>query len=313
MLGRDDRLEEAIALLDARFPQSPLRIAAEAMLATRREDWDRALDLWREHMRLDPEDAAGWQGYGSASQGRRLALLERGGVEPEIDQVDRAQIDVVEDDDARKLMLGFESMGFDCEFGLVQRRFGAEPLGLLRFNSVQVGGLVEALAHRFDGMGEPEHTALGTSKGEYFIRDRRWGLAMHTFLYEGCEDAERLHAKLCRRVVFLKDKLLADLAEGRKIFVFSSSALQLDELLMLHAALSGFGDIALLHVRPIGARAAGLEGGKAGEAIEIRPRLFVGFVSRYGNNARGEWNIPFDEWLGVCRATARMRGSAPPM
>jgi hypothetical protein len=314
VLGRDDRLEEATRLMRKRFPASPARIAIEAMLATRREDWDRALTLWREHMRLHPDNAAGWEHYGLAYQGRQLALLDENGGEREIEAVNPAQITVIENEEARALLLRFESIGSNCEFGLLQRRFGAEPLGLLRFNQVEIGGLIEALAHRFDDMGAPEHTELMTlQNGEYFIRDRRFGLAMHTFLYKWNEDGEQLLAKFRRRVAFLKDKMLDDLAEARKIFVFSSATLRLDELLMLHAALSRFGDVTLLHVRPIGARAAGFEKAAAGEVIEIRPRLFVGFSSRPGFNARGDWDIPFDDWLGICRATLAMRERSSPI
>jgi len=38
--------------------------------------------------------------------------------------------------DDRDLVLQFESIGDNCELGLVQRRAGSEPLGLLRFARV---------------------------------------------------------------------------------------------------------------------------------------------------------------------------------
>lgn len=312
VLGRDDRLEEAIGLLQMRFPDYPQSIALRAMLATRREDWDEALTLWREFRQLYPEDVAGWENYGKAYQAKQFALLERQGEGADVEVVNPEAITVVEDEAARALLLDFESLGSDCEFGLVQRRFGAEPLGLLRFNSVQLGGLLQALAHRFEDMGAPEHTELAVlPNGEYFIRDRRFGLAMHTFLFKWNEDADRLHAKFCRRVAFLKDKLLEDLAEARKTFVFLSSTLQFDELLMLHAALRRLGDVALLHARPIGADKLGFDEGRPGEVVEIRPGLFVGYLSRPGRNANGDWDIAFDEWLALCRATTLMRGAKP--
>ncbi|MBY6241821.1 lipopolysaccharide assembly protein LapB [Methylosinus sp. Sm6] len=309
VLGRDDRLEEALRLIRKRFPDSPAAFSTEAQLAMRREQWDRALTLWREYSRLRPGDAYGWEHSGLAEHNLALERAEQNDSRHEI--AAPVHIDVVENEDARTLLLSFESLGHNCELGLVQRRFGAEPLGLLRFNRVEIGGLIEAAANRFDGMGAPGRTALTTHpNGEYFIEDRRWGLAMHTFIYKWSEDAERLHPKLCRRVAFLKDKLLADLAEGRKTFVFSSSTLRFEQLLMLHSALASCGDVALLHVRPIGAPSAGFPRGEAGRVIEARPRLFVGYLSRPGSNARGEWNVPFDEWLDICRATARLRGAA---
>lgn len=314
VLGRDERLEEIVRLMQRRFPDYHGPIAVEAMLATLRKDWDQALTLWSEYRRLYPDDRTGWENYGKAYQAREFAMLEQRGADP-IDMVNPEEITVVEDEEARALFLSFESLGADCEFGLVQRRFGAEPLGLLRFNSVQFGGLVQALAHRLHAMGAPEHTELATlPNGEFFIRDRRWGLAMHTFLFKWSEDAEQLHAKFCKRVAFLKDKLLADLAEARKTFVFVSPTLRLDDLLMLHTVLKRLGNVSLLHVRPLGAPGAGLDFGKrAGEVVEIEPGLFVGYLSRPGRNAMGEWNIAFDEWVALCRETARLRSFATPV
>ena len=37
---------------------------------------------------------------------------------------------VVNDGETRRLLLGFESLGDGCEFGEVQRRYGAAPRGL---------------------------------------------------------------------------------------------------------------------------------------------------------------------------------------
>jgi hypothetical protein len=44
-----------------------------------------------------------------------------------------------------QLMLRFEALGQNCEFGVVQRHYGAEPLGLLRFSSTPLHLLVAAL------------------------------------------------------------------------------------------------------------------------------------------------------------------------
>ena len=52
-----------------------------------------------------------------------------------------------------ELMLAFESLGDNCEFGLVQRDGGAEPLGLLRFAGMSLGNLVAALEAKLDGLG----------------------------------------------------------------------------------------------------------------------------------------------------------------
>ena len=48
-----------------------------------------------------------------------------------------------------------ESLGSDCLIGLVQRKFGAEPLGLLRFSTARMSALLPALETRFAGLGAP--------------------------------------------------------------------------------------------------------------------------------------------------------------
>ena len=37
-----------------------------------------------------------------------------------------------------EMLLEFESLGDNCEFGLVQRHFGAEPISLLRFAGFEI-------------------------------------------------------------------------------------------------------------------------------------------------------------------------------
>ena len=69
----------------------------------------------------------------------------------------------------RDLVLQFESLGDNCEFGLVQRKAGAEPLGLLRFSSAPLPRLVRALRERFDGLTDPANVRLSSAKGEYPI------------------------------------------------------------------------------------------------------------------------------------------------
>jgi hypothetical protein len=60
----------------------------------------------------------------------------------------------------RDLVLNFESIGDNCEFGLVQRMAGAEPLGLLRFSSTPLPLLVRALRARFDGLADPANVLV---------------------------------------------------------------------------------------------------------------------------------------------------------
>jgi hypothetical protein len=74
---------------------------------------------------------------------------------------------------AEQMITAFESLGDNCEFGLVQRRMGAEPLGLLRFSYVELPLLVRGLRCGFEGLGDPntvEVTAEGPDR-EFVVRE----------------------------------------------------------------------------------------------------------------------------------------------
>jgi tetratricopeptide (TPR) repeat protein len=312
MVGQYDKAALLLQDLRRRFPDYGGFLALQAMLAGARMNLEQSLAIWSEYRKLFPEDPVGWEHYGRTHQAREFERADevlRGRVPQESHAESHAavpiaplNVEVVDDEDARALLMTFESIGSDCEFGLVQRRFGAEPLGLLRFNSVSFGGLLAALAHRLDSMGDPDNTEMMTlPNGEYFIRDRRWDISMHTFIFQGQQERDALYAKLCRRVAFLKDKLLSDFAEAKKVFVFTSPALTRDELSTLHRSLKSLGSVALLHVKPVSATADGIVSGEAGSVTTLDRDLFVGFLSRPGLPPNGFWDIAFDDWIAVCR------------
>ncbi len=139
-------------------------------------------------------------------------------------------------DDAA-LMMGFESLGDDCEFGFAQRAAGAEPLSLLRFGGIRLHRLDEALAAGFAGIDDPAE--LGTSilggrgLGEYMIVQNRYRYVYHTFVNSWEMERDTLIAREVARLTFCRRKLLEDLEDGDKIFVVKSSAgagLRLDQV-----------------------------------------------------------------------------------
>lgn len=300
--GQYDKLEIALRRFRALYPEKSSFISLEAMLASEREDWETAVRLWQGFREAFPDEPVGWEHYGRAHQELEYARMATRGDDQSVAPMDQAKVDVLNDEEARLLLIGFEGLGSDCEFGLVQRRFGAEPLSLLRFNAVTFGGLMTGLANRFDGMGVQGNTEMiALANGEYFIRDRRWGLGMHTFKFVGQIDADVLFRKFCERVVFLRDKLLADIAEGRKIFVFFAPGLAVNDLKMLHAALRELGPVKLLHVTTTDAAQANGLLAESGEVALVESDLYIGYLSRTGRTVTGAWDIAFDDWLAVCR------------
>src|ERR1700758_3814147 len=80
----------------------------------------------------------------------------------------------------RDLVLQFESLGDNCELGLVQRRVGVEPLGLFRFASAPLRHLIRAMDARFAGIADPDHVRVETQNGEYMIRLSKYDFIYHT-------------------------------------------------------------------------------------------------------------------------------------
>ncbi|MDQ2735635.1 MAG: hypothetical protein M3Y41_11660 [Pseudomonadota bacterium] len=152
---------------------------------------------------------------------------------------------------ARELLLNFESLGSDCEFGLLQRRYEAEPLGLLRWATTFPATLAKLLASRFEGLGELNHLKLSvTPWKECFVNDTKYGLGFHTFIGEHEIDASTLLHKQSSRIKWLRDKLVEELTDGSKIFVHKLNAPVPDALISeIHTAMRRYGRNTLLVVR----------------------------------------------------------------
>ncbi len=187
-------------------------------------NWRAALAAFEHLATLQPDNAAVLSARGHAELQCRLSDLEGEDavasrtpftIPTGATSADRAD---------RALMLRFESLGLDCEFGLVQRHYGAEPLGLFRWNGIMPEPLCDALEHDFAGIGDPVTTTLSYSEAlqEYLLHEPRYGMGMHSFIRtrDPTVPDSRLHAQLCRRAAFLRDKLLGDMAEGEKVFLY---------------------------------------------------------------------------------------------
>jgi hypothetical protein len=140
------------------------------------------------------------------------------------------------------LMAQFESLGQGCEFGLVQRHFGAEPLGLLRFGDTLTPNLTEGLFARFTGIGRPENVTISIvspANPEFIVHEAHYYLWYRTGKRLGEVAEASLQQEQCRRLAFLQAKLINDLRDGSKIFVLTRGAcLSEPEALAVFAALN---------------------------------------------------------------------------
>jgi hypothetical protein len=206
-----------------------------------------------------------------------------------------------------QLMMQFESLGENCEFGLAQRRCHAEPLGLLRFASTPLSALLAALKQRFEGLGEPDQVEVRVSdnKLEYLVLDRRYGFLYHPWLLVGQAEAEEIRQRELKRLPLLKRKLLEDLEEGSKIFVYRGMR-PLSRALVrrLADAMREYGPATLLWVELHDAAHP------PGTVELISDGLLKGYIDRFapGDNAH---DLSIACWVELCRnALALVRGTA---
>jgi len=212
--------------------------------------------------------------------------------------VSRSELVRVVNMSAERFMFNFESLGENCEFGLVQRFCGTEPfLSLLRFASMGLPTLLRALDAGFQDFSDDANIELhpeGTGRVELAIFEKHYGVAFHTFRYQGEIDEEQLRASEAKRLAYCARLLVRDLKRGNKIFVVKrNAALREEEILPLYAALSSYGRNNVLWVVPADAEHA------SGSVEVVLPGLFKGYIDRFAP-IEDAYDLSLDAWLEVC-------------
>ncbi len=199
---------------------------------------------------------------------------------------------------ARTIALQFESLGDNCEFGLFQRRVGAESLGLLRFASTRVDQLLTGLADGFSGFDIPSRIEIDTNEDkdglEYISRQKDYGVVFHTHIYEGEMTQGEVHAQELTRLRYLRRKFIEDLENAEKVFVIRRDPpLRAAEALPVWLALREYGPNRLLCVAPA------KEGHPAGSIDVIAEGLMMGYVDWLAPYSRVH-DAAYDSWLELC-------------
>lgn len=204
------------------------------------------------------------------------------------------------------LMLQFESLGENCEFGLVQRRCGADPLGLLRFASAPLSALLPALRARFEGIGERDRIEIRVSENrqEYLVFDRHFGFLYHPWVLIGEATAEDIRRREAKQLPLLRRKLVEDLEEARKIFVYHAmNPLNEAQARQLAATMRAYGPTTLLWVE--------LQDDEhpAGTVESLGAGLLKGYIDRFapGENAH---DLSLARWIALCRNAWAWRAAA---
>ncbi len=213
----------------------------------------------------------------------------------------------------RELVLRFESLGgsgHGCEFGLFQRHFDAEPLGLLRWADLSHDLLSRALETRFDGVGLPDNTIVFNPdhSDEWWTRDTRFWMAMRSFNKVADVDQAQMTAMVCRRLQFLRRKLIEDLEAGDKIFVFKNLKRNLTdaELARLHTAVRAYGETTLFYIRYAD------ESHPAGLVEAAAPGLLIGYIEHFSFSADDKpLGAVNDAFLALCQRAYEIHTGVP--
>jgi len=205
-----------------------------------------------------------------------------------------------------QLIMRFESLGDNCEFGLVQRRLGAEPLGLFRFSYIELPLLLRGLRTGFNRLGDPDtvEVSIEGADREFVVRESVYGMTYHTFQYERQMALDTVRQQQATRLNFLKRKLMEDIAGGEKIFVIKRSPqLRPEEILPVYTALNEIGRNWLLWMVPADAAHP------AGTVEGLLPGLLRGYIDRFAPSENAhELSVPV--WTAVCEAVWRAAGGS---
>ena len=301
MLRMAGRQDEAFDLLTAALRAHPDHFELQfqtALVTTIRRDWTDALPRWEKLKKLQPGNEGVQTAIAAALWQARLdlALAVAGGGKPPFEIPPALLSGSVEDlEGLTALFTRFESLGDGCEFGMVQRRFKAEPLGLLRWTSIGAAELVRLLETRFEGVGAPDNVTLDVWDGEYVTLDKRFRMAGHTFTRENAEPRDRFLQQQCRRLAYLSRKLIEDLEAGEKIFVhlFQHDVAD-DYMIPMYKCIRRFSENSVLFgVRLDESPSPACRVERADDA------LFIGYMDRFSTV-----DINYDGWINICRNVA---------
>lgn len=195
------------------------------------------------------------------------------------------------------LVMRFEGLGDNCEFGLMQRQVGRERLSLLRYaGSRETHRLIEAVQQDFVGFGTAEDLWISTFHGEWIATSQRYGFNFHTGEHVDAMTEAQIREAESTKLTFMAGKLVEDLESCSKVFVRRVADDQPEAGMgELYDALRAKGPATLLWVVPA------TDAAPHGTVEHIRGRLFRGY---HGAFAPYSTAIDYDSasWIALLRA-----------
>jgi len=197
---------------------------------------------------------------------------------------------------AAGVMSRFQSLGDNCEFGLVQRRWGVEQLGLFRFAGAFAPLIAGAIEDDFAELMDEANLNcyLSDQTREYIVHAPIYNIQFHTWIYGDAKPIELVGPEQKQKLRFLARNLREEMEEAGKIFVFRTrqphERANVERLLR---ALRARGPNRLLWVEEAGPARA------AGSVEDVGGGLLRGYMQRLA---------PYDDafqafdvgWLRLC-------------
>jgi tetratricopeptide (TPR) repeat protein len=298
-----------------RFPEDTAIASNYARAADYGHNWSEAMRRWDALVARWPDDRSILKGRGETADRRRLTEIDHLTNKPASRATIRSAAPVSQHvSEEGRVLIQFESLGENCEFGLAQRHFGVEPLGLLRWVSLDAAALCIALEERFARLDDPEDLEIELQGPEYHACGKQYQMRMHTFIvaseYKGTQ--QQLKAQLFRRLKYLKDKLLGDLTAAEKLFIWQSgvgSTLYDETILHMHRAVQRYSTRnTLLVVKRNNER------GQAPAMFRRDTGLLVATLPQVEEAVASDGSMsvssPFNGWLKLCRKALASRAKS---
>lgn len=203
-----------------------------------------------------------------------------------------------------QILAQFESLGDNCEFGLVQRSAGKiEPLGLLRFSTINIKDLTRGIDAEFADIALIENMEVvkyvDVPDHDIMMRETNYGMLYHTGKPQGIMEDDKLITVERKRLKILARKLMEDIELGEKLLVVKSKHYVDDvDIAKLVLAVRRKGKATVLWVCEAEEQAI------ADSCYRVCDGLIRGYVDRIDVSPLR--NISLLSWLRVCRAALQL-------
>jgi len=195
--------------------------------------------------------------------------------------------------DLVSLVRGFESLGTNPEFGVVQRKLGLDVVNLFRYCEATLDGLTQALTDDLNAAADPARFTQDWHDAAPRLTLLPYNLRWRTFgpTHDAAPDASGRAGAIT--IGYLRRKFYEGLRAGRKIYVLKQGTpVPTDQAAVLLMELNRSGSATLLCVEEVAA------GRQPGEVDLLTPGLMRGYVGRFAPDTNVESADPTD-WLRV--------------